>query len=39
LPDSLFQNPLRASGFDAVVDPLTTHRAMVRLIANRFRRV
>ena len=38
LADGLFQDRLRASGADAVADPLGTHSALVRLIANRFRR-
>jgi sirohydrochlorin ferrochelatase len=38
LADGLFQDRLRASGADAVTDPLGPHPAMVRLIANRFRR-
>ncbi|OBI73073.1 sirohydrochlorin chelatase [Mycobacterium sp. E740] len=38
LAEGLFQDRLRASGADAVTDPLGTHPAMVRLIANRFRR-
>ncbi|ULE34521.1 sirohydrochlorin chelatase [Mycobacterium sp. IDR2000157661] len=38
LADGLFQDRLRNSGADAVADPLGTHPAMVRLIANRFRR-
>ncbi|MGE2721255.1 sirohydrochlorin chelatase [Mycolicibacterium celeriflavum] len=38
LAEGLFQDRLRASGADAVADPLGTHPAMVRLIANRFRR-
>lgn len=38
LADGLFQDRLRASGADAVADPLGTHPAMVRLIASRFRR-
>ncbi|KUI22434.1 cobalamin biosynthesis protein CbiX [Mycobacterium sp. GA-1285] len=38
LAEGLFQDRLRDSGADAVADPLGTHRAMVRLIANRFRR-
>ena len=38
LADGLFQDRLRDSGADAVADPLGTHPAMVRLIANRFRR-
>ncbi|MCT7658826.1 sirohydrochlorin chelatase [Mycobacterium deserti] len=39
LADGLFQDRLRDSGADAVADPLGTHPSMVRLIANRFRRV
>ncbi|EID12847.1 sirohydrochlorin chelatase [Mycolicibacterium phlei] len=38
LAEGLFQDRLRASGADAVADPLGTHPAMVQLIANRFRR-
>jgi sirohydrochlorin ferrochelatase len=38
LAEGLFQDRLRASGADAVTDPLGTHPAMVQLIANRFRR-
>ena len=38
LAEGLFQDQLRDSGADAVADPLGTHPAMVRLIANRFRR-
>jgi sirohydrochlorin ferrochelatase len=38
LAEGLFQDRLRDSGADAVTDPLGTHPAMVRLIANRFRR-
>ena len=38
LADGLFQDRLRRSGADAVTDPLGTHPATVRLIANRFRR-
>lgn len=38
LADGLFQDRLRGSGADAVTDPLGSHPAMVRLIANRFRR-
>lgn len=38
LAEGLFQDRLRASGADAVADPLGTHPALVRLIANRFRR-
>ncbi|KUH82252.1 MULTISPECIES: sirohydrochlorin chelatase [unclassified Mycobacterium] len=38
LAEGLFQDRLRASGADAVADPLGGHPAMVRLIANRFRR-
>jgi sirohydrochlorin ferrochelatase len=38
LAEGVFQDRLRASGADAVADPLGTHPAMVRLIANRFRR-
>ncbi|MEO3758960.1 sirohydrochlorin chelatase [Mycobacterium sp. B14F4] len=38
LAEGLFQDRLRNSGADAVADPLGTHPAMVRLIANRFRR-
>jgi sirohydrochlorin ferrochelatase len=38
LADGLFQDRLRASGADRVADPLGDHPAMVRLIANRFRR-
>lgn len=38
LAEGLFQDRLRASGADAVADPLGSHPAMVRLIANRFRR-
>jgi sirohydrochlorin ferrochelatase len=38
LAEGLFQDRLRDSGADLVADPLGTHPAMVRLIANRFRR-
>ena len=38
LADGLFQDRLRNSGADAVTDPLGSHPAMVRLIANRFQR-
>jgi sirohydrochlorin ferrochelatase len=38
LADGLFQDRLRASGADHIADPLGDHPAMVRLIANRFRR-
>ena len=38
LADGLFQDRLRGSGADLVADPLGTHPAMVRLIANRFKR-
>ena len=38
LADGLFQDRLRDSGADLVADPLGTHPAMVRLIANRFKR-
>jgi sirohydrochlorin ferrochelatase len=38
LAEGLFQDRLRDSGADAVSDPLGTHPAMARLIANRFRR-
>ncbi|MGZ5378937.1 MAG: sirohydrochlorin chelatase [Mycobacterium sp.] len=38
LADGLFQDRLRSSGADAVTDPLGSHPAMVRLIANRFHR-
>lgn len=38
LADGLFQDRLRDSGADVVAEPLGTHPAMVRLIANRFRR-
>jgi sirohydrochlorin ferrochelatase len=38
LADGLFQDRLRNSGADAVSEPLGSHPAMVRLIANRFRR-
>lgn len=38
LADSLFQDRLRDSGADLVADPLGSHPAMVRLIANRFKR-
>ena len=38
LADGLFQDRLRDSGADLVTDPLGTHPAMVRLIANRFKR-
>jgi sirohydrochlorin ferrochelatase len=38
LADGLFQDRLRASGADRVADPLGDHPAMVRLIANRFKR-
>ncbi|RDH80519.1 sirohydrochlorin chelatase [Mycolicibacterium moriokaense] len=38
LADGLFADRLRGSGADLVADPLGEHPAMVRLIANRFRR-
>ena len=38
LADGLFQDRLRESGADLVADPLGSHPAMVRLIANRFKR-
>ncbi|MGZ5396177.1 MAG: sirohydrochlorin chelatase [Mycobacterium sp.] len=38
LADGLFQDRLRSSGADAATDPLGSHPAMVRLIANRFHR-
>lgn len=38
LADGLFQDRLRSSGADLVADPLGDHPAMVRLIANRFKR-
>lgn len=38
LADGLFQDRLRGSGADLVADPLGDHPAMVRLIANRFKR-
>lgn len=38
LADGLFQDRLRASGADAVSEPLGTHAGVLRLIANRFRR-
>jgi len=38
LADGLFQDRLRNSGADLVADPLGDHPAMVRLIANRFKR-
>ena len=38
LADGLFQDRLRTSGADLVADPLGDHPAMVRLIANRFKR-
>ena len=38
LADGLFQDRLRNSGADAVSDPLGSHPALVRLIANRFHR-
>ncbi len=38
LADGLFQDHLRSSGADTVTDPLGSHPAMVRLIANRFHR-
>jgi sirohydrochlorin ferrochelatase len=38
LSDGVFQDRLRASGADAVTEPLGTHPGTVRLIANRFRR-
>ena len=38
LADGLFQDRLRTSGADLVADPLGGHPAMVRLIANRFKR-
>jgi sirohydrochlorin ferrochelatase len=39
LSEGLFQDRLRASGADAVTEPLGTHPGLLRLIANRFRRV
>lgn len=38
LADGLFQDRLRASGADAVSEPLGAHAGVQRLIANRFRR-
>jgi sirohydrochlorin ferrochelatase len=38
LADGLFQDRLRNSGADLVADPLGGHPAMVRLVANRFKR-
>lgn len=38
LADGLFQDRLRASGADAVSEPLGAHAGVLRLIANRFRR-
>jgi sirohydrochlorin ferrochelatase len=38
LADGLFQERLRSCGADIVSDPLGTHPALVRLIANRFQR-
>jgi sirohydrochlorin ferrochelatase len=38
LADGLFQDRLHRSGADLVADPLGGHPAMVRLIANRFKR-
>jgi len=38
LADGLFQDRLRASGACAVSEPLGSHPALVRLVANRFRR-
>jgi sirohydrochlorin ferrochelatase len=38
LADGLFQDRLCDSGADLVADPLGSHPAMVRLIANRFKR-
>jgi sirohydrochlorin ferrochelatase len=38
LADGLFQDRLRASGADAVAEPLGVHSGVVRLVANRFRR-
>jgi sirohydrochlorin ferrochelatase len=38
LAEGLFADRLRNSGADAVADPIGTHPALVRLIANRFRR-
>jgi sirohydrochlorin ferrochelatase len=38
LADGLFQDRLRDSGADLVAEPLGDHPAMVRLIANRFKR-
>lgn len=38
LSDGLFQDRLRHSGADTVTDPLGSHPAMARLIANRFHR-
>jgi sirohydrochlorin ferrochelatase len=38
LADGLFQDRLRNSGADLVSDPLGDHPAMVRLVANRFKR-
>ena len=38
LADGLFQDRLRDSGADLVADPLGSHPAMARLIANRFKR-
>lgn len=38
LSDGLFQDRLQRSGADAVTEPLGSHPAVVRLIANRFQR-
>ena len=38
LADGLFQDRLHGSGADLVADPLGDHPAMVRLVANRFKR-
>jgi sirohydrochlorin ferrochelatase len=38
LSEGLFQDRMRASGADVATEPLGTHPALVRLIANRFRR-
>lgn len=38
LADGLFQDRLRDSGADLVADPLGGHQALVRLVANRFKR-
>lgn len=38
LSDGLFQDRLHSSGADVVTEPLGTHPAMARLVADRFRR-